>query len=594
MQARMEKLQVQLATGRKSQTLSQLGNDRSFDMTIRSRQSRIEAFQSNINIVNLRLDFLSNTMERLDELEAESRGSVASGGIGSNDSNMITTQTLANSRLDELITLLNTEINGRYLFGGGFSDAPPVASFSAILDGEGGRDGFKTIVGERKLADAGVDGKGRLINSTLPATTSSSFGGAVDGSELLSDAEIGFANGETFTLSGGGFAPINIAFTNSGGATSGASLDIGVANIDDFVAEINAQAGANIASVENGEIIIVANNLIDPITTGGTATTGMSSANPSLDIVAIKEDGAHPFGFKLSTLSSTSSAVSLTSPNGTPSSLEVQFTGTLTSGETINIGLTLPDGESHTIEFKAVSGVPSAAGEFQIDADVNITAANFSQAINDELLRLKNTILEASSTYAAADNFFNAQGDDIMRVDGPPFDSATALIAATPANTVDWYVGEDSANARQSVRGRVDESTTVNYGVQANETGILDLVRALAALSVEDYPAGDSSANDRFNEMTSKQLTRLAESNNSKAGSIELISLELGIAKATSGNAKERHVNYQVQLANMLAEIEEAPIEEVAMELLSLQTRLQASYQTMSVVSQLTLVNFIK
>ncbi len=594
MQDRMENLQVQLSTGKKAHSLSELGNDRNFDMTIRSRQSRIEAFQSNISMVNLRLDFLSNSMERLDEIEADSRGTVASGGIGSQGSNMITTKTLASARLDEVMVLLNSEINGRYLFGGSFSDTPPVASFSEIMDGEGGRDGFKTVVNERKLADAGVDGKGRLVNSTLPASTSSIFGGGVDGSELLNDAEIGFADGETFSLSGGGFAPVNIAFTNVGGATTGALLDIGVADVNAFVAEINSQAGATIAAVENGEIVITANDLTNSIVTGGTATTGLADVDARLDTVSLSEDGAHPFGYKLSTLSSSSGAVSLTSPAGDPAALSVQFTANPSSDETISIGLTLPDGENHIIEFKAVNGVPANAGEFQIGIDENATAANFSQAISDELSRISTIELEASSTYAAADNFFNAQGDDVLRVDGPPFDSATSYKNATSSDTVFWYTGEDTSNARQSVVGRIDETTKVNYGVQANETGFVDLVRALSALSVEDYPSGDTSANDRFSEMASKQLTRLAESNNTKAGSIELISLELGIAKSSLGSAKERHTNYSVQLTNMLAEIEEAPIEEVAMELLSLQTRLQASYQTMSAVSQLTLVNFIK
>jgi len=594
MQARMEDLQIQLATGKKSHSLSQLGNARSFDMTIRSRQSRIEAFQSNISMVDLRLDFLSNTLARLDEIEADSRGSVASGGIGSNGSNMITTQTLAGARLDEVITLLNSEVNGRFLLSGGHSDRKPVASLSAIMDGEGGRDGFRTVVGERKLADAGADGKGRLINDTMPATTASVFGGAVDGSELLNDAEIGFADTETFTLTGGGFAPVNITFTNVGGATSGATLDITVTDIDAFVAEINVQAGAAIAAVENGEIVITANDLITPIASGGTATTGMIAANPALDTVSLSEDGAHPFGYKLSTVSTSSAAVSLTSPSGTPASLEVQFTGVPVSGEKISIGVTLPDGETHVIEFVAVTGAPVNPKEFQIDADVNVTAANFSNAISTELNRISTSVLEASSTYAAADNFFNASGDDILRVDGPPFDSAVAYKVATDSDTVSWYNGEDSSNARQTVRGRVDESTNVNYGVQANETGMVDLMRALSALSVEDYPDGDASANERFTEMTSKQLMRLAESNNNEPGSIELIALELGIARASNGSAKERHNNYSVQLANMLAEIEEAPIEQVAMELLSLQTRLQASYQTMSAVSQLTLVNYIK
>ncbi len=594
MQKRMENLQIQLASGKKVNSLSDLGNDRTINMTIRARQARIDAFQSNIKIIDLRLNFLSNALERLDELEAESRAAVASGGTGSQNSNMVTARALANSRLDELITLLNSEVNGRSLFAGSYSDKNPLASLGAILDGEGGKAGFKTIVSERKLADSGVDGKGRLQNSTAPARTNSNFGGAVDGSELLNDAEIGFSNGETFSLSGGGFMPVNISFSNSGGAVSGPTLDISAATIDDFVAEINAQAGANIATIANGEINIRAVDLVSSITVGGTANTGFSNANPALDTIMLAEDGVHPFGFKLSSLSSSSATVSLTQPSGSPAYLEVQFVGTPLAGEKISIGLTLPDGDSHIIEFEAVNGVPETTRQFQIDADTTVMAANFSQAISDELLRLKSTVLEASSTYAAADNFFNGQGEDVLRVDGPPFESATSLIAANQNDTIFWYQGEDSANARQTVKGRVDESTIVNYGVQANESGLVQLVRSLAALSVEDYPDGDASNNERFEAMASKQLVRLAESNNSKPGSIELISLELGIAKATLGSAKERHDNYQVQLANMLSSIEEAPIEEVAMELLSLQTRLQASFQTMSVVSQLTLVNYIK
>ncbi len=44
---------------------------------------------------------------------------------------------------------------------------------------------------------------------------------------------------------------------------------------------------------------------------------------------------------------------------------------------------------------------------------------------------------------AAANNFFNVDaGQPPMRVAGPPFDSATSLVAGTPANTVTWYTGE--------------------------------------------------------------------------------------------------------------------------------------------------------
>ena len=44
----------------------------------------------------------------------------------------------------------------------------------------------------------------------------------------------------------------------------------------------------------------------------------------------------------------------------------------------------------------------------------------------------------------------------------------------------------------------------------------------------------------------------------------------------------------------MLAEIETVPQEEVAMEMLALQTRLQASYEATSLISQLSLVNYLQ
>ena len=44
----------------------------------------------------------------------------------------------------------------------------------------------------------------------------------------------------------------------------------------------------------------------------------------------------------------------------------------------------------------------------------------------------------------------------------------------------------------------------------------------------------------------------------------------------------------------MLADVEQVGIEEVAMELLAVKTRLEASYSTMSAMSQLSLVYFLR
>ncbi len=73
-----------------------------------------------------------------------------------------------------------------------------------------------------------------------------------------------------------------------------------------------------------------------------------------------------------------------------------------------------------------------------------------------------------------------------------------------------------------------------------------------------------------------------------------MIQMELGLAKTTNGRIQERQTQQKAMLDNMLVDIEEAPIEEVAMKILSLQTRMQASYQTASIVSKLSLVNYVQ
>jgi hypothetical protein len=57
--------------------------------------------------------------------------------------------------------------------------------------------------------------------------------------------------------------------------------------------------------------------------------------------------------------------------------------------------------------------------------------------------------------------------------------------------------------------------------------------------------------------------------------------------------AKERHRTASSLLQDTLDGVEQASTEETAATMLNLQTRLQASYQTTSMLSQLSLVNYL-
>ena len=74
---------------------------------------------------------------------------------------------------------------------------------------------------------------------------------------------------------------------------------------------------------------------------------------------------------------------------------------------------------------------------------------------------------------------------------------------------------------------------------------------------------------------------------------IEDIQAELAGAQNTLQSAAERHRQTKSTLAGMLEQIEGVSTEEVAAQILALQTRLQASLQTTSLLYQTSLVNYL-
>lgn len=480
MQERFATLQTQLATGDKASTLSELGADRHLSLSMHARISRIAGYQNSIGMLNTRLAMFDKVIQRLDSIESSGRTAIAPSAYGSSHSNFGSVPSMARSQLDEVITLLNTDVDGRYLFGGGTVDKRPVESMSAIIEGAGGKQGFRFVADERLAADQG-NGLGRLA-------------------------------------------------------------------INDSVA---------------GE-------------------------------VSLNEDGAHVFGLKLSSVVATGSFSSHTGPGASaPRTLTVAFDTQPNEGDSVTIGFTMPDGTSETITLRAVTGTP-ANGEFRIGADADATAANFGGALQARIEGLVQAELASASNFAAADNFFNGQGADVMRVGGSDPATATTLVVADPTTTVLWYKGEDTDNPRATVKARVDDATSVHYGAQANESGPLALIRSLAVVGIQNFNINDATAEDRFDAVAVRNFSRLSESHNSEAGSIELIAAELGNAQANAASVSDRQLTYKSQLQGMLSELEGVSNEEVAMEILALQTRLQASYQAISLIAQMSLVNYLK
>lgn len=632
MQDKFATLQMQLGTGAKAQTLSDMGRDLPVSLSVRSRLTTIEGYTANIEQVDLRLSFYDNALTRLDKIEGEARNSAVQGQYGSSNINMATISALSKSRLDEVVTMLNSDVAGRFLFGGKTTDAAPLPTTGELMDGAGGRAGYKTLVTERQMADLGATGHGRLATtrtadpSTDPATVTLAEDGAHPfGFKLSTVSSIGsnIAVAADFAAS-----PADIDFTfpaPPGAVTAGESVTLGftlpdgtetqftlravsAANatgaLSEFVIDadpntmaqnfeealnknlVNSgdsalRAASTFAASENffngaGEPVLRVDG-VDPYTAGSlrvasatdtvmwyrgdtpavsAAGMGRLTAETTGATVTLGENApasaAH--GFQITAASSSNTtAITAVRTAGPPASMTVDVADNtaLVADDTVTFSLREPNGTTRQVTLTAVTG-NAGPGQFTIGADADATAANFEKA----MIR--------SITEAAA------------AAEGTP---------------------------RQSVTTAVEDSGRVAYGMQANEAGYLRLMRSLAAMTVETYPeianatdpnsATLNPAKARFDAMASRQQFQLSEIHNAERGSIELVTMELGVARAAIKSASDRHTNYKAQLDNLLSDVETVSKEDVAMEILALQTRLTASYQTTAMISQLSLVNFL-
>jgi len=320
----------------------------------------------------------------------------------------------------------------------------------------------------------------------------------------------------------------------------------------------------------------------------------LDAPTASGDVVTLAEDGTHPFGFKLAGATTDIAGASVSGPSGAPPSLSIDFGGTNPpDGATVQVQLTLPDGTSTSITLTASSAVPTPAGSFAIGATAADTAANLAGVLDTKIQALAKTDLAAASAVAASNGFFNIDAaHPPQRVDGPPFDTATAMRDATATDTVRWYTGDDATDdPRATMSARVDDAITVNYGIRGNEEALRTSVQNFATFAAMSFSAGDASARDRYNALTQRIGANLAPS--SSVQQISSIQTEVAGANLAANAAKTRIEDKKPILQGVLDNIENADPNEVGARLLALSTQMQASLQTTAMLSKLSLVNFM-
>jgi flagellin-like hook-associated protein FlgL len=310
--------------------------------------------------------------------------------------------------------------------------------------------------------------------------------------------------------------------------------------------------------------------------------------------VSIGEDAAgSPFGFKLSGISTTVSGATVSGPAGSPPSESVSFEGSSpASGDTVTLRFTLPDGTSESLVLTATTSATPAANEFTVGASGAETAANMRAALDAALGTLAQTSLRSASGMAAAKDFFDVDATrPPQRIAGPPFDTATAVTDGG-STTVSWYTGDNGTDhARGTAVARVDSSIEVAYGMRGTEEGIRSIVQAVAVFANSTFSADDPNASKAYAELQERVGAALSAAPGRQK--VMDIAADLGATQATLEATKDRHVQAEATLLELLQSIEGVTLEEVGAKILALQTNLQASLQTTAILSQISLVDYL-
>jgi flagellin-like hook-associated protein FlgL len=160
MRRELDDLQRQLVSGKRSETYAGLGLGRRTSLDSRAKLSAIAGYQDAITDGSFRLKLMTKGVESLTKAAGEQRSLLLNPVFDRGATGKTTAQTSALNSLKHALSVLNTDVNGRYLFAGRADNVRPVLDdLEQLFNGDGTAPGLRQIIEDRKtLERAGGNG----------------------------------------------------------------------------------------------------------------------------------------------------------------------------------------------------------------------------------------------------------------------------------------------------------------------------------------------------------------------------------------------------------------------------------------------------
>ncbi|MBU6461490.1 MAG: flagellar protein [Bradyrhizobium sp.] len=609
----MTTLSQQLATGEKSNNYAGMGVNEGFAIAARSQLASISAFTDTISNVSTSIQSANNALQAISNLGGQVQSSAASTPQTLDSTGQTIAQENANAELSSMIGILNTPSGDRYLFSGNAINTPATVPVDEMLNGTATQAGLKTLIAQRAQADGAVPGgTGRLVITNPPATPPATST-VVSVAEDAAGSPFGLKlNQVTSSLTGA-------TVTGPSGSPAAISIDLGATNPSpgDQISFTFNQPDGTTASVQltatttspppTGSFLIGST----PAATAANLTTALNTAIGTVANTTLVAASAIEAGDNFFNTASVATGNTPVTNQAVPPTAITAATALSGSTGTDSLAPGFTAGDTITVNGTTLTFVNGTAGSGQISTTAtvgdllsaidSITGTSTPSTIDGGVVEIhtddaSSFSITTSPSGALAGLGFSGSSITApvppLRVSGSPLSSATSLVAGTSANTVQWYTGNSGpGSARASSTARVDSAITVQYGAQANESAIRSQLQSIAVFAA--FTASPTGANSAAQISALSQ--RIATDLTPQPGQQTIADIQSDFARAQTvmQDTSARQAQSQIMLQTMVDNTETVSTQQVASEILALQTALQASYQTTSMMSQLTLTKYL-
>ncbi|WP_316203093.1 MULTISPECIES: flagellar protein [unclassified Bradyrhizobium] len=597
-------LSTQLSSGVKANNYAGMGPDEGFAIAARAQLSNISAFTLTMTHVNTVIGAVNTSLQSLSKIHDQVQSGASATPQNLTSTGQTTGQLTALSNLSAITGILNTQVGDRYIFSGSATDRPAIASADDILNGTTTQAGLKQVIAERQQADLGLNGLGRLnlsASATMPITLAEDVAGSPFG----------------FKLSGVTSSLTNATVTGPSGSPPGISVDLTAGNpnagdqisftfkLPDGTAESIKLTASTTTPAPTNTFAIGATPAATSANLNAALNTALSTlANTSLTAASAVVAGDNFFN--------TASSVSGTVVNNKLATPAPITGATLLSGGagSDSIATSFATGDTITVNGQTLTFVASGAnGNNQINVGDSVqtllskidtlSGTSTPSTVSGGVITLRTNDAAGFSVSSSNAGAFGALGfsgtvtapTPPLRVSGSPLGSATSLVNGS-ANTVAWYTGNSGpGSARSSASIRIDTAQSIQFGAQGNEFAIRNLVQQTAVYAAVNTPPAGANAPQQIGALSQRIAANLTPQLGQQA--ISDIQTEFANAQTTMKDATARQTQAKAAMQAMVDQTEGISQQEVASQILQLQTNLQASYQTTAMLAQLTLVKYL-